>query len=259
MFNVEYCGYHTHNPHYDIIDRPSGSSSYLFLLVLSPMVFTFPGLPEEKALPGACILYAPGYPQYYQAEREFFNSYVHFFAPTELVDKYQIPENCLFYPENTEDIHWILKNIYYEFIRGLGYHEEMADSYIRQLLITLHRSQQQSECSVIRHNIYPDLLSLRTNMLQNCSQEWNLDKLCDTLNIGKSQFYKYYSLYFHSTPKDDLIQARLQKARYLLTNDAMTIQQAAYASGFQNLCHFNRIFKKFCGCTPGAYRKQLRQ
>lgn len=189
----------------------------------------------------------------------FFNSYVHFFAPAEAVQTYQIPENCIFYPENTEDIHWILKSIYHEFIRGLEHHEEMADSYIRQLLITLHRSQQQSESSVIRQNIYPDLLSLRTNMLQNCSQEWNLDKLCDTLNIGKSQFYKYYSLYFHSTPKDDLIRARLQKARYLLTNDAMTIQQAAYASGFQNLCHFSRIFKKFCGCTPGAYRKQLRQ
>lgn len=81
MFTVEYCGYHTHNPHYDIIDRPSGSSSYLFLLVLSPMIFTFPDRPAEKAQPGACILYAPGYPQYYQAEREFFNSYVHFFCP----------------------------------------------------------------------------------------------------------------------------------------------------------------------------------
>ena len=69
MFTVEYCGYHTHNPHYDIIDRPSGSSSYLFLLVLSPMVFTFPDRPAEKAQPGACILYAPGYPQYYQAAR----------------------------------------------------------------------------------------------------------------------------------------------------------------------------------------------
>lgn len=56
MFTVEYCGYHTHNPHYDIIDRPSGSSSYLFLLVLSPMVFTFPDRPAEKAQPGACIL-----------------------------------------------------------------------------------------------------------------------------------------------------------------------------------------------------------
>lgn len=97
MFTVEYCGYHTHNPHYDIIDRPSGSSSYLFLLVLSPMVFTFPDRPAEKAQPGACILYAPGYPQYYQAEREFFNSYVHFFAPAEAVQTYQIPENCIFF------------------------------------------------------------------------------------------------------------------------------------------------------------------
>ena len=41
MITVEYCGYHTHNPDQDLIFRPSGSASYLFLLVLSPMYFTF--------------------------------------------------------------------------------------------------------------------------------------------------------------------------------------------------------------------------
>ena len=96
MFTVEYCGYHTHNPHYDIIDRPSGSSSYLFLLVLSPMVFTFPDRPAEKALPGACILYAPGYPQYYQAEREFFNSYVHFFPRRKPYKHTRFPKTAFF-------------------------------------------------------------------------------------------------------------------------------------------------------------------
>ena len=258
MFTIDYCGYRTRNPRHDLIDRPSGSASFLFLLALSPMHFTFPGRPAEKATPGACILYTPGFPQHYQAECEFYNSYLHFFASEEEVSRYGIPENCLFYPDNTEDIHWILKNIYNEFLGGGDCREEMEDAYIRQLLILLHRSRQQPAVSVTRQNIYPELLSLRTNMMQNCSQEWNIDKLCTIMNIGKSQFYKYYSLYFHSTPMDDLIQARLQKARYLLTNDAVTIQQVAYASGFQNLCHFNRLFKKHCGCTPGEYRRQLR-
>ena len=62
-------------------------------------------------------------------------------------------------------------------------------------------------------------------------------------------------MYFHSSPKEELLQARLQKARYLLTNDAMTVKQAAYMAGFQNICYFNRVFKKVCGCSPGEYRK----
>ena len=35
MIKIEYCGYHTHNPDRELIYRPSGTASYLFLLVLS--------------------------------------------------------------------------------------------------------------------------------------------------------------------------------------------------------------------------------
>ncbi|MCI8288090.1 MAG: helix-turn-helix transcriptional regulator, partial [Lachnospiraceae bacterium] len=52
-----------------------------------------------------------------------------------------------------------------------------------------------------------------------------------------------------------LIQARLQKVCFLLTNDAITIREAAYESGFQNINYFNRLFRKTFGCTPGEYRK----
>ena len=54
---------------------------------------------------------------------------------------------------------------------------------------------------------------------------------------------------------DELIQARLQKVCFLLTNDAITIREAAYESGFQNINYFNRLFRKTFGCTPGEYRK----
>ena len=66
---------------------------------------------------------------------------------------------------------------------------------------------------------------------------------------------EYYNAYFHCSPMDELIQARLQKACFLLTNEAITIKEAAYASGFQNINHFNRLFRKTFHCTPGEYRK----
>ena len=257
MIKIEYCGYHTHNPDQELIYRPFGTASYLFLLVLSPMRFHFADHTSTEASPGACILYEPGTYQHYQAEDRFFNSYVHFFCDKELVEQYNIQTNTLFYPANTEEIHWLLKKIYQEFLnRQPAYREALMDLYVHQLLIQTARAQlHKKEPNEQYQNIYHEIVSIRGQMLNNCEQPWCINQLCKILNLGKSQFYKYYNAYFHCSPMDELIQARLQKACFLLTNEAITIKEAAYASGFQNINHFNRLFRKTFHCTPGEYRK----
>ena len=37
--------------------------------------------------------------------------------------------------------------------------------------------------------------------------------------MAKCQFYHYYKLFFQSTPKAELLQARMEKSRTLLTNE----------------------------------------
>lgn len=258
MLTIDFCGYHTHNMDRDIILRPSGTASYLFLIVLSPMTFYFPGKSPIKAKPGACILYSPGKYQHYQADNEFFNSYVHFFCNDSLIQEYSIQTNVIFYPDNVEELNWLIKKIYQEYLNKLSHSEEMLDLYLRQLLILLRRDQlREAIPAEQRQGIYPELLSLREHMLKTCEQPWSVEKLCKILNIGKSQLYKYYKLYFNSTPKEELIQARIQKAKYLMNNEAVTIRQAAYDSGFLNICHFNRLFKTYCGYTPSEYRERI--
>lgn len=255
MITIDYCGYHTHNPNQDIILRPTGTASYLFLLALSPMTFYFQNHSQVKVKSGGCILYTPGTYQHYQADNEFFNSYMHFFCKAEDIKKYEILQNKIFYPDNSDELNWLLKKIYQEFINKLSQSEDMIDLYIHQLMILLHRGKLREAIPVEhKENIYPELLSLRQQVLANCEEPWDVEKMCGMLNIGKSQLYRYYELFFHSTPKKELIQARLQKAQYLMKNDAVTINQAAFDSGFQNICHFNRIFKAHCGCTPSEYR-----
>lgn len=222
------------------------------------MTIYYPNHNSMKVKPGACILYTPGYYQHYQAENEFFNSYVHFFCNQKDLKDYHIRTNTIFYPDNVEDLNWLLKKIYQEFINKMSKSEQMIANYIHQLLIILHRGQlQETIPSDQRLNIYPELLSLREQMLTSCEQPWTVEQLCNILNIGKSQLYKYYEQFFHSSPKEDLIQARIQKAKYLLSNEAVMIKQAAFESGFHNICHFNRLFKIQCGCTPGEYRKMV--
>ena len=92
MFRTDYCGYNVHNPSKDIIYRPEGRTDYLFLHITSDMDFYFPRekgdtdyvykygteLTKKRAKKGDCILYTPGFLQYYQAVTTFSNSFVRF-------------------------------------------------------------------------------------------------------------------------------------------------------------------------------------
>ncbi len=254
MITIPYCGYDFRNPDRDRIFRPSGTESYLFLLVLCPMIFYFPDKEEVLAEAGACILYTPGYPQHYQAAGEFLNSFVHFTEAQSLIDDLGLVKNQIFYPEYVGELNRILKNIQREYRNRPEHFQQMEDLLVRQLLLLLGRCQPLSK-PWQTGRYYPELFVLREQMLEHCDRPWTLEQMCRQINIGKSQLYHYYEQYFHASPMDELLNSRLEKAKYLLDNDAMTIKQVAYASGFQNLCHFNRFFKNRCGCTPMEFRR----
>ena len=57
---------------------------------------------------------------------------------------------------------------------------------------------------------------------------------------------------------DEIRLVRLAKAEQLLTGSALPIKAVAYQTGFSNLCHFDRSFRRATGLTPSAVRKRLR-
>lgn len=50
---------------------------------------------------------------------------------------------------------------------------------------------------------------------------------------------------------------RIRKAAELISFSDMNLAQVANATGFTNLSHFNRIFKKVVGIPPGQYRRMF--
>jgi AraC-like DNA-binding protein len=54
-----------------------------------------------------------------------------------------------------------------------------------------------------------------------------------------------------------LHQRRIERAMLLLGRGATSVAEAALASGFQDLSHFNRVFRRLCGCSPRAWRKRM--
>ena len=133
MITVPYCGYRFRNPDRDAIYRPSGTDSFLFLMILSPMTFYFEDREPEHAEAGACIFYPPFVFHHYQAEGEFLNSFVHFRCDPPLPEPYPILTGRLFYPEQPEEIHSLLRLIQQEHLNRQDNYAQMEDLLVRQL------------------------------------------------------------------------------------------------------------------------------
>lgn len=255
MFNVGYCGYNISNVDYDTINRPDGTPDYLFLYFLSPMIIELDNnivkIPAESM-----IIYTPGYKQWYQAEKKFKNSFVHFTDDEGFCKKLGLPLNRIFTIPEPSEINETLRHIEFEFLTHNDFYREQIDSYVRTLLIQLSRNLSGNNSDIIEKNTFNMFFKIRTHILSNLAYDWNTENMAELAHMSKSQFYRYYTSIFHQPPKTELIEARMEYAKYLLTNEALQVNQIARMTGYTNEYHFIRTFKKHYGYSPKQYIKQ---
>lgn len=257
MFQINYCDYNAINPDHDRINRPNGSGDYLFLYFLAPMRIFMDGKTSIAPI-GSCILYPKGSPQIYESIEKFKNSYIHFTAPVELLDNFHLPLNQIFTLANHTMINESIKNIQIEFLSEEKYSKLMMDTIMKQLFVTISRELYHTkENPNIDVSLRNQFRNARLEILTHAEQDWTTESMSNLVHMGKSQFFHYYKVFFNTSPKAELINARIEKAKYLLNNEALQINQIAGLVGFQNVYHFTRYFKKCCGCTPGSYVKQF--
>lgn len=258
-FSVQFCEYNYSNPDYDQIYRPKGSGDYLFLLFKTPMkVYLNHQLTLSKE--NACILYAPGYEQHYKAVQKFRNSYLHFSCEKSPGEQFGIPLNTIFYPANPEDIDSCIRCLQKEHITNDLFSAEYEYSLFCQLMITVARGLAEHQlhgASADADNLYSAFRRLRLEMLHQLCRRLGYPTALRGSQSGKSQFYTYYQKFFQSTPHADLLQIRMDKAKNLLTNQALPVQQIALACGFSDYSHFSRYFKRQFGCSPTQWRRKI--
>lgn len=91
---------------------------------------------------------------------------------------------------------------------------------------------------------------IRKHYLQQISRK-DLATLC---KLSPSHFDRLFRKMYKVSPKEYIIQLRLQQAKKLLQEPGRTIVQVAHETGFQDSNFFSRLFKKHFNITPSTYR-----
>jgi AraC-like DNA-binding protein len=82
-----------------------------------------------------------------------------------------------------------------------------------------------------------------------------LEEVAAVANMSREAFCRFFKERTRKTYVRYLQELRLTNACQLLLHTNQTVASIAYACGFANLSHFNRVFAAIVGATPRDYRR----
>lgn len=99
--------------------------------------------------------------------------------------------------------------------------------------------------------------SLQQIMEKNFSFNLKLEDYAELTHRSLSTFKRDFKQQFNQSPGKWILQRRVHHAANLIINSGLNISQVAFESGFEDLSHFSRVFKKIMGSNPTDYKKSL--
>lgn len=103
----------------------------------------------------------------------------------------------------------------------------------------------------------PRLQSALQAMLAEPERPWQLAELAAACNMSRATFARVFQKAANATPAEILTRTRMARAAVLLGERRLPMGELAERVGYQSEAAFNRVFKRYYGITPGAYRRGI--
>jgi AraC-like DNA-binding protein len=98
---------------------------------------------------------------------------------------------------------------------------------------------------------------LNDYLMTHYREEIDLKKLAELVSMAEGSLCRFFKMHVGTSIFDYLNQIKVEFACKLLMDQELTIVDACLDSGFNNLSHFNKQFRKNTGVTPTEYRKRF--
>ena len=101
------------------------------------------------------------------------------------------------------------------------------------------------------------VLAAQEYLRNNCHDpDLSIAKAARKAGLSEVYFRKLFRAQCGASPAHWLMTVRLEKAKALLREPFLSLEECAKQSGFTSLSYFCRVFRQEVGITPAKYRKQ---
>lgn len=102
-----------------------------------------------------------------------------------------------------------------------------------------------------KQNIVKEIINY---MNSNYMNDISLDKISKNMYLSPVYISKIFKEEIGESPINHLIKIRLSKAEELLKDNTIPIKVVAQRVGYNDAYHFSKLFKKYYGVSPSAFR-----
>ena len=92
-------------------------------------------------------------------------------------------------------------------------------------------------------------------MKADLASDLDLGTLAAESGYSRSHFLRTFRAVMGSSPHRWLTSLRVERAKTILREDAISLIDIAFNCGFSSHAHFSNTFRQIVGVTPGEYRR----
>ena len=137
--------------------------------------------------------------------------------------------------------------------------DQFLDAKSKELVCLMIRTLLRDEKKVVNKPLTAKESALMEQakqlLLQDLANPLATDEIAKSLGIGRSVLQDRFKQLFGVSLRSYLVEKRMEKAKSLLNQPDLNINQISWQLGYEHSCNFVTAFKRQYGLTPKAYRK----
>jgi AraC-like DNA-binding protein/mannose-6-phosphate isomerase-like protein (cupin superfamily) len=144
----------------------------------------------------------------------------------------------------------LFEMVYAEFTANRPRSAELISCYLQTIFLQVlqHFSQPPREVtSLVERSL--------GYIHEHYSRDFDIDELASQVAVSPSYLFRLFKKKMQVTPMHYRNTVRIDKAKLLLADHQLTVDDVAERVGFEDPKYFARVFRELTGLTPSGYRR----
>ena len=103
------------------------------------------------------------------------------------------------------------------------------------------------------------ILKVKNYIDEHYKDDLSLEQLADIVGMTPTAFSRYFKQRMAKNISEYIVDIRLGHAARLLVDTSDSVSEICWATGFNTLSNFNRLFRKRKGCSPTEFREKYQK
>ena len=134
-------------------------------------------------------------------------------------------------------------------------YDSYVKAYIFQLAAFMQRQKLLSQFNAAEAKDLAEIMPVARYIEENYPFKLQLETLAGLIGYDKYRLCRLFKKVTGGTVVEYCNFVRLRQAEGMLANTNCNISETAFACGFTSIQYFNKVFKRYLGCSPSDFKK----